>query len=140
MSHTAGVLAPIRADLSVVATGEFADSARKFLSLLSYSSPKTLDTGGAPLALLQAVGIDPARFEPFGGVALWRSLDVLFQLTGDELPALARGSAPSTSYEYRDRDIDSFVFLALDLHERAWTRRDLVGITRELNRGFAMPA
>ena len=140
MSHTAERLAQIRAALAALAAHDLTDGARDLLGLLGYRSPKTLETGGAPAALLEAVGIDPERFESFGGVGLWRTLDVAFQLTGDELPALARGSTPSTSGEYRGRDIDSFVFLTLDLHERAWTRRDLVGITRELNRGFAMPA
>ena len=140
MSHTAERLAQVRTALAALAARDFADSARDLLGLLGYRSPKTLETGGAPAALLEAVGVDPERFGPFGGVGLWRTLNVVFQLTGDELPALARGSTPSTSGEYRVRDIDSFVFLALDLEESAWTRRELVGITRELNRGFAMPA
>lgn len=121
-------------------TAPLVDGVRTLLRDLHYASPKCLDTGGAPDALLVAVGINPARFDAFGSVRGWRSLEVAFQLTGDELPALARGSVPITSDAYRTVDIDSFVFLALDLVERGWTRRELVGITRELNRGFAMPA
>lgn len=140
MSHTVQRLDRIGVALSTLTTSGYVDGARELLRALGYDSPKTLDTGGAPAALLEAVGLDPARFTSFGGVAAWRALDIVFQLTGDELPALARGSVPATSGEYRHRDIDSFVFLALDLQDRTWTRRELVGITRELNRGFAMPA
>ncbi|CAN7216295.1 Eco57I restriction-modification methylase domain-containing protein [Bosea sp. LjRoot9] len=140
MSHTAQRRAQIGVALSALKTSGYVEGTCELLRALGYHSPKTLDTGGAPAALLEAVGVDPARFTSFGGIAAWRALDVVFQVTGDELPALARGSAPATSGEYRDRDIDSFVFLALDLQDRTWTRRELVGITRELNRGFAMPA
>ncbi|MDB5692860.1 MAG: hypothetical protein JWO81_1923, partial [Alphaproteobacteria bacterium] len=140
MTHTPERLAQVRAALASLATDDLVQGARSLLRTLGYSSPKTLDTGGAPAALLSAVGVDALRFGAFAGTDAWRSLDVLFQLTGDELPALARGSAPATSEAYRTSDIDSFVFLALDLSDRAWTRRELVGITRGLNRGFAMPA
>lgn len=140
MSHAAERLDRVRSALVELSGAPLVGGVRTLLQDIGYASPKTLDTGGAPDALLAAVGIDPVRFDPFGGVGSWRSLEVAFQLTGDELPALARGSAPTTSDNYRTADIDSFVFLALDLSERTWTRRELVGLTRELNRGFAMPA
>ncbi len=140
MTHNAERLSGIRSALTGLPGAPLVDGVRKLLRDLGYTSPKTLDTGGSPQALLEAVGIEQAKFSGFGGLGSWKSLDVVFQLTGDELPALARGSAPTTSDAYRTSDIDSFVFLALDLAERAWTRRELVGITRELNRGFAMPA
>jgi hypothetical protein len=140
VSHTAERLSRIRSALTGLLRAPLVDGVRELLRDLGYASPKTLDTGGAPHALLNAVGIGAAKFASFGGVEAWRTLEVVFQLTGDELPALARGSAPTTSDAYRTADIDSFVFLALDLAERTWTRRELVGITRELNRSFAMPA
>lgn len=140
MSHTRERLERVRGALIDLATGPLASGVAALLAELGYASPKTLDTGGDPHALLSAVGLDPAKFDGLGGVEGWRTLSVVFQLTGDELPALSRGSTPTTADDYRRADIDSFVFLALDLADRAWTRRELVGITRELNRGFAMPA
>ncbi len=140
MRHTVERLGTIRSALTRLPGAPLVDGVRELLRDLGYASPKTLDTGGDAQALLNAVGIDPVKFAGFGSLEAWQSLDVVFQLTGDELPALARGSAPTTSDAYRMSDIDSFVFIALDLAERAWTRRELVGITRELNRGFAMPA
>ena len=140
MSHTAECLGRIRDALNAFGSGPLSDSVATLLGELGYGSPKTLDTGGDPRALLNAVGLDLVKFDGFGGVEMWRTLDVVFQLTGDELPALSRGSPPTTADDYRRADIDSFVFLALDLANRVWTRRELVGITRELNRAFAMPA
>jgi hypothetical protein len=140
VSNTVERLGRIRDALNSFGSTPLADGVGALLGELGYASPKTLDTGGDPQALLNAVGLDPAKFDGFGGIKAWRTLDVVFQLTGDELPALSRGSAPTTADDYRRADIDSFVFLALDLTDRVWTRRELVGITRELNRGFAMPA
>ncbi|WP_230781696.1 Eco57I restriction-modification methylase domain-containing protein [Sphingomonas sp. Leaf37] len=140
MSHARESLERVRGALIDLATAPLTSGVAALLARLGYASPKTLDTGGDPRALLGAVSLEPAKFDGFGGVEGWRTLSVVFQLTGDELPALSRGSAPMTADDYRRADIDSFVFLALDLADRAWTRRELVGITRELNRGFAMPA
>lgn len=140
MSHSKERLEQVRVALRQAASGPLREGTRGLLNLLGYDSPKTLETGGDPLELLRALDADPAAFDDFGGVGAWNSLDVVFQLTGDELPALARGSTPTTADDYRKRDIDSFVFLALDLQTRDWPRRDLVGITRALNRLFDMPA
>ena len=140
MNHSPQRLAEISQVLHQVGGTDLRAAVAALLRTLGYASPKTLETGGDPATLLGAVDIAPNRFDTLGGVARWRSLDVVFQLTGDELPALARGSAPSTAGEYRTGEIDSFVFLTLDLDDGPWTRRQLVGITRELNRGFAMPA
>jgi adenine-specific DNA-methyltransferase len=140
MSHSKERLEQVRVALRQAASGPLREGTRGLLNLLGYDSPKTLETSGDPLELLSALGADPAAFDDFGGVGAWSSLDVVFQLTGDELPALARGSTPTTADDYRKRDIDSFVFLALDLQARDWPRRDLVGITRALNRLFDMPA
>jgi hypothetical protein len=140
VTHTKERLERVRDALIDLAAGPLTGGVGKLLGELGYASPKSLDTGGDPKVLLDAVGLDPARFDGVGGLDAWRKLDVVFQLTGDELPALSRGSAPTTPDDYRRADIDSFVFLALDLSDRIWTRRELVGITRELNRGFAMPA
>lgn len=140
MSHTPQRLAEISQALQQVCGADLRGAGAALLRTLGYASPKTLETGGDPATLLGAVDIALDRFDALGGVARWRSLEVVFQLTSDELPALARGSAPSTAGEYRTGEIDSFVFLALDLDDGPWTRRQLVGITRELNRGFAMPA
>lgn len=66
---------------------------------------------------------------------------MLFQLTNDEIPSLAVGQAPfGASDELAQGQIESFVFLAIDLQGEHWSRTQLATITRELNKRFPMPA
>ena len=140
MSDASQRLGMVRGAVLALSTGHLGQQTAALLKVLGYDSPKTLGLDGTPAALLDALGIERGKFDGFGGAGAWRSLHLVFQLTADELPALARGSVPSTTPGYQRREVNSFVFLALDLHDRDWTRRELVGITRELNRGLDMPA
>ncbi|WP_166141587.1 TaqI-like C-terminal specificity domain-containing protein [Methylosinus sp. RM1] len=136
MSYTAERLAAIRNAVSGLADADLAGAGRKLLDVMGYRSPKTLDAPSAPGQFLAALGMDAARFE----TVRWRAVHFLFQLTGDELPALSRGSDPATGESFQRGAIDSFVVLAIDLDDGGWSRRQLVAIVRALNRGFAMPA
>jgi hypothetical protein len=135
MSHTAERLAAIRDAVLALAEADLTDGGRKLLDVMGYRSPKTLAAPAAPAQFLAALGMDAARFE----TDRWRAVHFLFQLTGDELPALSRGGDPATSDSFQRGAIDSFVFLAIDLDDGGWSRRQLVAIVRALNRGFAMP-
>ena len=135
MSHTAERLAAIRDAISGLVGADLAGAGRALLDVMGYRSPKTLDAPAAPSQFLAALGMDAARFE----TVRWRAVHFLFQLTGDELPALSRGGEPATGEAFQRGAIDSFVFLAIDLDHGGWSRRQLVAIVRALNRGFAMP-
>ncbi|MBZ9983982.1 Eco57I restriction-modification methylase domain-containing protein [Mesorhizobium sp. BR-1-1-8] len=137
MSHSPERLAEIRSAVSGLAGADFAKAGRKLLDAMGYRSPKTLDAPAAPGEFLVALGMDTARFDT---LSRWRAVHFLFQLTGDELPALSRGGDPATGGSFQRGAIDSFVFLAIDLDDGGWSRRQLVAIVRALNRGFAMPA
>jgi len=136
MSHAAERLATIRGAVSGLAGADLALAGRNLLDVMGYRSPKTLNTPAAPAQFLAALGLDAVRFE----TGRWRSMHFLFQLTGDELPALSLGGEPATGGSFQRGAIDSFVFLAIDLDDGGWSRRQLVAIVRALNRGFAMPA
>jgi adenine-specific DNA-methyltransferase len=136
MSHAAECLAGVRKAVSGLAGADLAAAGRTLLDVMGYRSPKTLDAPTAPAQFLAALGMDAARFE----TGRWHAVHFLFQLTGDELPALSRGGEPATGEDFQRGAIDSFVFLAIDLDDRGWSRRQLVAIVRALNRGFAMPA
>jgi len=136
MSHTAERLAAIRDAISGLVGADLAGAGRTLLDVMGYRSPKTLDAPAAPGQFLDALGMGAARFE----TVRWRAVHFLFQLTGDELPALSRGGDPATGESFQRGAIDSFVFLAIDLDDGGWSRRQLVAIVRALNRGFAMPA
>lgn len=137
MSHTPERRAVIRGAIEGLAGQDFASAGRALLDALGYRSPKTLDAPSEPSKFLSALEMDPARFE---GLERWRAVNFLLQLTGDELPALSRGGDPATGEAFQRGAIDSFVFLALDLDDEPWSRRQLVAIVRAFNRGFAMPA
>jgi adenine-specific DNA-methyltransferase len=111
--------------------------------VLGYRSPKTVALDGTPenfLKLLESTG-NFRRSEKLK-TGLWKQAHFLFQLTNDEIPALAAFTKDMflSEQDYRQSIVESFVFIALDLQEGDWKRADLVTITREINRAFPMPA
>lgn len=136
MTHMPEHLANVREAIRSLQGNDLAESGRALLSVLGYRSPKTLDAPNSPADFLAALGVDKTRFETLDR---WRAIHFLFQLTGDELPALSRGGDPTTAKAFQRSAIDSFVFLALELDEQTWSRRQLVAIVRLLNRDFSMP-
>ena len=71
----------------------------------------------------------------------WQSIDFLFQLTDDEIRAAGTQQLFFNSQgTYNGAVINSYLFLALELQGHHYTRTALAGITRELNKLFAMPA
>lgn len=138
MSHAQETLVRIRDAATAIGGNNLASNASALLGAIGYASPKTLAIDTGPSAFLADLGIDTAKF----GELLPRiaAVHFLFQLTGDELPALSRNTEPQTGASFQRGAIDSFVFLAVDLDDQPWSRRELVTIVREINRGFAMPA
>lgn len=136
MSHTSQHLAAVQRAISNLAGSNLAQTGQALLSALGYRSPKTLEAPTRPADFLAALGVDGARFET---LERWRAVHFLFQLTGDELPALSRGGDPATGGAFQRGAIDSFLFLAVELDDDTWSRRQLVAIVRLLNRDFSMP-
>lgn len=69
-------------------------------------------------------------------IANWRSAELLFQLTDEELSrntALFKDEAIETSL------LQSYVFIAIELVDGDYTRGKLAGIARQINRIFPMP-
>ena len=118
-------------------------SAIKLLDVLGYKSPKTVALDGSVQAFRNLV--DPTgNFDKKQDLRLsdWQGAHFLFQLTNDEIPALAAFTKDmfASEQDYRSSIIESFVFVALELADSHWTRGQLVAITREINRAFPMPA
>lgn len=120
-------------------------SATALLAALGYRSDKTADLGNNAEDLLGSI----EQFRPDLGKIdcnkvqsqRWKSCALLFQLTNDEIPTLVMGQAPvGAGNELAQGQIESFVFLAIDLLGEHWTRTQLATITRELNKRFPMPA
>jgi adenine-specific DNA-methyltransferase len=138
MSHATDTLAKIRGAVTALAGNNLAATATALIGSIGYTSPKTLAIETDPAEFLTELNIDPAKLAE--SLPRIKAVQFLLQLTGDELPALSRNTAPQTGASFQRGAIDSFVFLAVDLDNGTWSRRELVTIVRELNRGFAMPA
>lgn len=133
----------VRSALNALLTESAKAAATALFSALGYSSGKTVDLDGTPAAFLAFVDRSgrlaasrKARTDA------WQRAEFLFQLTNDEIPILAQGNPDlfQGRQDYRTSIIESFVFLAFELDGEEWSRGDLAGITREINREFPMPA
>jgi type I restriction-modification system DNA methylase subunit len=121
------------------------DAAIDLLGVLGYRSDKTIDLGNDAETLLTSI----ERFRPQPGridrektrADCWKSCAFLFQLGNDEIPSLAVGQIPlNVGDQIVPNQMESFVFLAIELEGESWSRTRLAAITRELNRRFPMPA
>ena len=121
------------------------EAANALLAGLGYRSEKSVDLGSDAASFLSSI----EQFKPGLGAInrdkikanRWQSCAFLFQLTNDEIPSLAIGQAPpGADHKLARGQIESFVFLAIELRDEPWSRTDLAAITRELNKRFPMPA
>jgi len=132
----------IESALSATAAGALAAPARALLATLGYRSDKRLD-----LDPNDAAGFRE-QFDPQGRLnaarallADWRSVDLLQQITADELgPALSGQGQLFQSQAVDGAAIQSYLFFAIDLAGAAYTRTQLAAATREINKLFPMPA
>jgi type I restriction-modification system DNA methylase subunit len=141
---------PLRNQLLASLTGlveaPLQSGATHLLAALGYASGKTIALPTEPRAfateLAALTGTRQALTAATACLADWRSAAFLFQLTNDELPTLAAGQMGllPESGGVQSHQVESFVFLALDLKPGNWSRTRLAGISRELNKLFPMPA
>ena len=71
--------------------------------------------------------------------AQWQSIDLLFQLTTDQL---SRQDSHFKNEKVDEKIIESYLFFVIELKAKptGYTRTELSHITREVNKLFAMPA
>jgi adenine-specific DNA-methyltransferase len=71
----------------------------------------------------------------------WQSAHLLFQLTNEDIKLgfTRQGSLMGEEGGYDKGQIDSFLFLAIELKDKSYSRTELSKITREVNRAFRMP-
>ena len=145
MADNSALRQSIQDALQSFSTQSLATGAIALLHTLGYSSDKTAELGNTAEALLGSI----EQFRPELGsinrakvhANRWKSCAFLFQLTNDEIPSLALGQAPiGADGKLTQGQIESFVFLAIDLQGEGWSRSQLATIARELNKRFPMPA
>jgi len=126
------------------ATDPLRKAATGLLVALGYASDKTADLGNDSKSFLASIETFRADLGPINRdkvkADLWQSCAFLFQLTNDEIPSLAIGQAPlGADSKVARGQIESFVFMAIDLKGEDWSRSQLATIARELNKRFPMP-
>lgn len=73
-------------------------------------------------------------------VSDWKSVDLLIQITDNEIREAIKGTKDMfASKKLDDKDIRSYLFFAVELKGKQYTRTQLAGITREINKLFPMP-
>jgi adenine-specific DNA-methyltransferase len=140
------IRADVLAALNTLAIGDLQQSTTALLNTLGYASNKTLDLPNKPEVFVKQLeallGSTKQLHADNASLPDWKSAAFLFQLTNDELPALAAGqlSLLAGSGGVQAHQIESFVFIAIDLKPGTWSRTRLALLTREVNRLFPMPA
>ncbi|MFW0859129.1 MAG: Eco57I restriction-modification methylase domain-containing protein [Dehalococcoidia bacterium] len=124
------------------ATDGLAQNAIKLLNSMGYDSEKRPGKlSNTPSAFV--TDFDPAgRFNAGKGLlGQWQSVDLLFQLTENEIKSSSQGILDFGAEKRVDRTIiQSYLFFAIALQNDGYTRTQLANITREINKLFPMPA
>lgn len=119
-----------------------ADAASQLFEVLGYSSNKRLKLTPNNLDNFLATFAEGKSLnDRYALTGEWKSIDFLFQLSDDEIRAAGnRQFLFESNGLYNGAVINSYLFFALELKRSQYTRTALAGITRELNKLFAMPA
>lgn len=121
--------------------GKLAENALALFDALGYRSDKRIELTPNTAATFREAFDAAGRLNPANALlAEWRSVDMLFQLTGDEVTD--RGQARrlfDADARVDNTIIQSYLFFAIELAGERYTRSQLAGITREVNKLFPMP-
>ncbi len=127
----------IETALKSFSTAPMATAATALFETLGYHSDKRLPLSpNTADEFVRTFGRDNLPAADKALLADWQSVDLLFQLTTDELSEQL--SAFSTD-RVDDTIIESYLFFAIRLGDKTYTRTQLATITRQVNRLFPMP-
>jgi len=117
-----------------------ADAARNLFSTLGYKSDRSLNLGDSkPKTFLDFVRSSNAGSsfdEKKSLFSEWKSADLLFQLTGDDI-GNERGLFDSGKVDASN--MKSYIFFAISLTGKDYSRGSFANIARQINRIFPMP-
>ncbi len=118
-------------------TGDLLENAHALLHTLGYHSEKTVELSpNTPENFVESF-VQVAGFNDEKALLnKWRTVDLIFQLTDEELN-LAKVS--NLRKDFDPKIYQSYLFIAIELEDDAYSRTKLVTITREVNKLFAMP-
>lgn len=130
----------LRTAIQSIAKSPLRESVIELLATLGLRSDRTVNLGGSKpkvfLDFIRASSAESAFNEAKAVVADWKSADLLFQLTDQELSSQAS--------LFQDDEINkgllrSYVFFAIELTGEEYARGKLTDIARQINRVFPMP-
>ena len=121
--------------------GNLADTARHLLETLGYRSDRTMSLEPNTAAEF-ILNFDPSNTMNAERALLdeWESIDLLFQLTGDEISLSDQATLGFEADGIDNSIYQSYLFFALKLRGSSYTRTQLSQITREINKLTPMPA
>jgi adenine-specific DNA-methyltransferase len=133
----------ISQNLDQFAQGSLRENSLRLLESLGYKSERQLELDGRPDQFLDYFtgGRQDGRFQPARAlVPEWQSAHILFQLTDDDI----RQSHQMILMESDGRQVDgtimrSYLFTAVRLADRNYSRSELAQITREMNKLLDIP-
>ena len=123
--------------------GPLAENARNLLNTLGYHSDLMLDLEpNTAEGFIEAFNPENKLNPDKALTADWVSIDLLFQLTGDELTATEEQEQLLFDPNVNQVDntiMESYLFFSLALRGSKYTRTQLSRITREINKLFLIP-
>lgn len=127
----------MKSALSNFQTLPLKDAARQFLANLGYKSDKFFaGAGSSPQAFLDLFAAGHPLDQAKALVSEWKSADLLFQLTDQEL---SRESSLFTDDSVQRGLLKSYIFIAIELKGSEYPRGKFSAIARQINRLFLMP-
>ena len=128
--------------LAACVGNDLAATATQLFDALGYSSPRSLRLDPATAESFRARFDPENRLDPDKALTgEWRSVQLLFQLTDDDVDNSEQlGFVFDSSNRVDNAIIESYLFFAIDLSGDSYTRTQLATTTREINRLFPMPA
>ena len=118
------------------ADAPLASAARALLNALGYESNRTAEVGTVLEFLDRYNASDELTERQLALFDHWLDVELVFQLTDDEVDGTARLLVDAP---FDDGRIKSFLFIAAELADDAYSRTKLAEMTRAANRLFPMP-
>jgi adenine-specific DNA-methyltransferase len=138
------LLEKIKDSLNSFSTGDLENNALALFESLGYRSSRRFEGLLLSAENLSETFNSPQILRPEKALTgEWQSVHLLFQLTDEEISADGRDPQLRMVFDSASK-VDptifrSYIFFAVELKSDAYTRGQLAGITREINRLFPMP-
>ena len=135
--------AAIKEALNRFTAGDLVENARNLLNTLGYRSERVLALeSNTAEAFIAAYDLHGKLNRDRALTTEWTSIDLLFQLSGDDLTFTDTTGwlFDSSQTQVDNTIIQSYLFFALRLEDSNYSRTQLAQITREINKLFMMPA